>query len=642
MSCSFFTRLMSLRHRRRVPDTFAAPALPSADNKTQVLLQQLVNIRSETDRFYLDCLAYPERGCTLVVPDIPPHLTPAVLLDKLQRLPGYVTFEQDQTLDHTVPYQLDIQFATAAEAAQTIATFPIMDLGDGQRRRLTYADSNCQDYDTQPARKRPKLEESPAIPLPECRICSEKIEDDKTYSRPCYYCQAVWCYDCLRNQFSASLSDQERFPARCCGRVLHFDVAKDVISAEDYSKYRTRFEQSNTSKPLYCANKHCSIFLPSRVAKPDDKRQMKCPECGTTTCEKCRSTVGTTLDIHECVEADEIVALLSQYNYKRCPRCNAGVAKMFGYCAHTFDVRAVLTFVGTVSGQYRYVGPSPVNELEKMEMRPMIMTSHKKKATLTVKQSLPLADIIAAVNFVMEPATPATDQTEAQGSVFGVTEDASLPALPFPQDTQINSLPTTQPPEPPESLVNLDDENYDEWETRSLDFGDEPIDESWDAWGCMHQFSAVHNKTIFLEKGRWLPNVEPSLPARVLEGLTSAASTLDVHEKETNFPNFTKQIDCMKCYSTIVLVEPYAHQAIEKIDPEVATTPDILPVEGSEPKLECRSESASKAKSKRKAKKLSDPPKLANCRKCGVFYCTNCKKAAIKEIHMTLNKQIQQ
>ncbi|KAK5106429.1 hypothetical protein LTS08_000548 [Lithohypha guttulata] len=248
----------------------------------------------------------------------------------------------------------------------------------------------------------------------------------------------------------------------------------------------------------------------------------------------------------------------------------------------------------------------------------------------------------AAVNVVMEPATPATDQTEAQGSVFGVTEDASLPALPFPQDTQINSLPTTQPPEPPESLVNLDDENYDEWETRSLDFGDEPIDESWDAWGCMHQFSAVHNKTIFLEKGRWLPNVEPSLPAQVLEGLTSAASTLDVHEKETNFPNFTKQIDCMKCYSTIVLVEPYAHQAIEKIDPEVATTPDILPVEGSEPKLECRSESASKAKSKRKAKKLSDPPKLANCRKCGVFYCTNCKKAAIKEIHMTLNKQIQQ
>ncbi|KAK5089050.1 hypothetical protein LTR05_003274 [Lithohypha guttulata] len=636
MSCSFFTRLMSLRHRRRVPDTFVAPALPSADNKTQIPLQQLVNIRSEIDRFYLDCLAYPERGCTLIVPDIPPHLTPAVLLDKLQRLPGYVTFELDQTLDHTVSYQLDIQFATASEAAQAIATFPIMDIGDGQRRRLAYADSNGQDHDTQPARKRPKLEESPAIPLPECRICSEKIEDDKTYSRPCYYCQAVWCYDCLRNQFSASLSDQERFPARCCGRVLHFDVAKDVISAEDYSKYRTRFEQSNTSKPLYCANKHCSIFLPSRVAKPDDKRQLKCPECGTTTCEQCRSTVDTTLDVHECVEADEIAALLSQCSHIRCP-CGAH------FC---WDCqRPIQICWSKPCERAREEG----DETDDYDIPQEESDTDSEAVTAIDGHNVSLGETVttennnsAAVNVVMEPATPATDQTEAQGSIFGVAEDASLPTLPFPQDTQTNSLPTTQPLEPPESLVNLDGENFDEWETRSLDFGDEPIDESWDAWGCMHQFSAVHNKTIFLEKGRWLPNIEPPLPAQVLEGLPSAASTLDNHEKDTNLPNSTKQIDCMKCYSTIVLAEPHAHQAIEKIDAEVATTPDILPAEGSEPKLECRSESVSKAKSKRKAKRLSDPPKLANCRKCGVFYCTNCKKAAIKEIHMTLNKQIQQ
>lgn len=629
MSCNFFTRLLPFRRRRQVPDAFVAPALPTTDKDLQTMTTP--DFLFHTGSLSSYTLTIPEIRCRFSSPYTD------VVSEQLGLLPGYIDFYIDNSDGHST-FDINIDFSTAEEAAMALARHPVIDFGDGVRRQLHSSTSNAQDI-VEPPRKRIKMEKNtPATPLV-CVICTEPIlGDSTTYARPCFYCKNVWCLECIRNQFFVALEDQERFPAQCCSRILHLDVAKACITKSDYDKYQTRFEQFNTTKPLYCANALCSSFLPTRIAKPDDQGHVDCPSCTSTTCNICRTTVN---GIHKCTAADELTALLKQYDYKRCPRCNTGVAKMYG-CSHVrcqcgahwcWDCqRPVQICWSKPCEQARQEGEEsedhdiPEEESEASDDEATVIEAQPRtqEVQTTVQQITSTQDIdqpasIGAVTETLINLDQAIRLFNGQIETRPEQSPAAEPNIEPAVSTVVPSEQNDQPPAPTaESLINLDAEDFDDWEAGSFDFGDEPQDESWDTWGCMHNWNPVQTKAVFEDYQQWLPNINTATDSKVK----------------------AEQITCLRCYKLVDLIDP-------TVKPRKRSKSDSTKQSQERPDSACdlstpiaEGDDEAAKKKKRKAKKAADTPVLFNCAKCGMFYCKGCKKASTKEIRASLNDQL--
>lgn len=664
MSCNLLTRLF--RRRRQVPSAFSAPALPvtNLSDKHQVpLLEELIS-QEEIDLFYLGCLS--EQGSyTLTLPELDLQLDISDLTSQLRNIPGCVSVALIEPEGSAEKVDVVLNFATAAEAAMALATHSPINLGNGDQRHIRYADEHASSGE-RPS-KRVKVVESP-VPLPQCKICFETM--DGAYSRPCFYCQSTWCYGCLHNQFTTSLDDQERFPAKCCGRILHFDIFRNVVPESDYTKYKTRFEQHNTTKPVYCANPTCSAFLPPRIAKPNEMGQIRCSECTSITCTECRVVVPVMeAQAHKCVAADETTALLKQFDYKRCPRCNAGVAKMYG-CSHVrcqcgahwcWDCQRPIQICwskpceraqedGDETDDYDI--PEQESESED-EPRPNEVTPRTHPpAPDAVSPAVLRGTVLQRPTIQVAAVVPEPQQAEAVDARpashdFQIDQAADaairaswqpVEAQGFPQNEVVPPVPCTNPSTTAtaaspvqEPLLNLDGGDADDWEAGGFDFGDEPIDETWDTWGCLHRFNPVLSKAVWQAQRCWLPD-------------TILAVTTD--------GTVAKQIECLKCYKTVVLVEPVQEDLDKQRDkqvgrerPDSACDINCSPRMADDTRAVRTTESGvvseqpcKKGKKRRRNKKQGEVPSLFNCPKCGIFYCAECKKAAAKEISQLLEK----
>ncbi|KAK5950523.1 hypothetical protein OHC33_008466 [Knufia fluminis] len=555
-----------------------------------------------------------------------------------------------------------------------LASQPPINLGDGVRRNIRYAEEH--DELGWRASKRMKVVE-PSVPLPKCNICSEEING--AHSKPCFYCKSTWCYECLQNQFTASLDDQEQFPAKCCGKVLHFDVARSVVPELDYMKYKTRFEQHHTTKPIYCANPRCSTFLPTRVSKPDNRGQVLCPDCNNTTCIPCKAVVDPTeSQAHKCVAADETTALLKQFDYKRCPRCDIGVAKMYG-CSHVrcqcgahwcWDCQRPIQVCwskpceraredGDETDEYNVPEEESESEDDSEQTTPdsdANPSAPDAATTAVIRDIVPQQPNVEVATEVPEPqqaetVPPSVHIVEAAvDQIADRPDQVALPAVVTPTEVQgavvfhtivqMGTIPIGEPAPAPastsadtqEPVLNLDADDADDWEAGDFDFGDEPNDETWDTWGCYHHFHPVFSNAIWQGQKEWLPDTLPVA---------------------TTTPNLAKQVDCLKCYKTIILTEPVQEDSSKQKDkdkdterPDSACDVSDAATLRMEPASASAIESATPAeqpgkkdKKKRKNKKQGDIPSLFNCARCGVFYCVECKKVAAKEINLLLQKR---
>lgn len=124
--------------------------------------------------------------------------------------------------------------------------------------------------------------------------------------------------------------------------------------------YKEKFEEWTTADRIYCPVPSCSAFIPPRLyiqpmASPTSvhsrpqamngesstqtprltttKRQcVGCPKCHMVICTTCRGSS----HIGACPETDLDSGLsetLTRLKIKRCPKCRAGIRKMFG-CSH--------------------------------------------------------------------------------------------------------------------------------------------------------------------------------------------------------------------------------------------------------------------------------------------------------------------
>ncbi|EGP87083.1 uncharacterized protein MYCGRDRAFT_41478 [Zymoseptoria tritici IPO323] len=167
-----------------------------------------------------------------------------------------------------------------------------------------------------PPRKKQKIART-------CMICIGDI-DIRT---PCPSCLGLYCSSCLQDMFTAAVKDQTRFPVRCCGLIQIHHVLPELDTGVAKA-YRVAFENWMTANKLYCPKPTCSAFIP----EPVQADGFSCPKCEARVCTKClkQEHIGARCDTSE---EDKIMAIISEFGYKKCPCCGQGVKKMFG-CPH--------------------------------------------------------------------------------------------------------------------------------------------------------------------------------------------------------------------------------------------------------------------------------------------------------------------
>jgi IBR domain, a half RING-finger domain len=152
-------------------------------------------------------------------------------------------------------------------------------------------------------------------------------------------------------------------PPKCCS-IIPLSVIANLLDNAQIELYKAKYEEWATADRIYCPIPTCSTFIPPRMytktcqrppvsygdagatatvltpsapnafnnLKKETKPHVVCPTCDVSVCTKCRSLT----HIGECPESDLDPALeeqLKKWKIKRCPKCRAGVRRMYG-CSH--------------------------------------------------------------------------------------------------------------------------------------------------------------------------------------------------------------------------------------------------------------------------------------------------------------------
>jgi hypothetical protein len=163
----------------------------------------------------------------------------------------------------------------------------------------------------------------------------------------------------------------------------------------------------------------------------------------------------------------------------------------------------------------------------------------------------------------------------------------------------------------PSDVRNLDDPEEYDWEGQSVDFGDEPVDESWDTWGCRHRFCPFDKSCCH---DRFLVGVNANINIRV-------------------------DVECMGCFKKTNVWDDTAEFTKFKEVYRGMTTADFndetlkrewAASKTSHAKDDAANGEASKEAPKDKTRKGGE---TFVCRTCGVIFCKACRKSSRKRMN---------
>lgn len=470
------------------------------------------------------------------------------------------------------------------------------------------ADNNSE---TSPPRKKAKIASERE---PKCRICYTEI--DGPYVKPCRFCKKPQCFDCIKNEWLAALSDHERMPVRCCSRIVYHNVAEGILPPAELAMYKSKYDESSTQNPFYCPVPTCSVFIPPRILEIT-RGKVTCYLCATDSCFKCRQIAN---EDHECPTSDTKAEILKSFNYKLCPKCGTGLMRMFG-CAHVrcqcgahwcWDCQRPINacYLKPCSSARDEGGDSEINDFDPQSVTDESSSVRDLETSHTVNeaelsspgqvQDEPTVE--ASVNNIQnstgssergpeqtDPTHPATVSTtgdsEAEASLEPTTttrnESNDIKAADRPALTEVIT----------KNLDDPDDPEYD-WEAESYDFGEEPNDEYWDVWGCMHRYKEFKAEDI---PNNWLANIDLGK---------------------------TITLECMACFNPMTL----------EVKTSVGEPTSSKPSSCSKDKPAVDAETQVEAKTTRKDKRGLKKAGAFECRECAVIHCWFCRRAAVRKL----------
>jgi hypothetical protein len=301
---------------------------------------------------------------------------------------------------------------------------------------------------------------------------------------------------------------------------------------------------------------------------------------------------------------DEKATILKAFHYKLCPKCGTGIMRMYG-CNHVRCScgshwcwncqRPINACYASPCSEARDEGQDSEGDVGNIESEQDDADSARE---ITVSE----------IGIVVEPNPPAT--AAQAGPTNAVSERPSSEATAVVETTQAptpnpsteveevkQEEQTTQPQQPIVNLDNPDDPDYN-WEGGDFDFGEEPSDEYWDVWGCMHRYRDFSAGQV---------------PERWMVGL----------DREKSFG-----IECMACFKTVKIEGKKPVFEGPKTFEEWKAEIQEMDKAAAGGEIETEADVKAVKKEKRKSKKNG----AFECKECGIIHCWNCKRAAIRRL----------
>lgn len=159
--------------------------------------------------------------------------------------------------------------------------------------------------------------------------CDACREDKKFFDVVTAKCGHEYCRECLRELFSASLTDESLFPPRCCRQAISLSTANIFLTSEIKKQFGVKKIEFGTPNRTYCSQQACSAFI-----TPDNIRDEVgvCAECLSQTCTVCKGA-GHAGECPNDTSLQAVVELAREEGWQRCHSCRRMVELDTG-CYH--------------------------------------------------------------------------------------------------------------------------------------------------------------------------------------------------------------------------------------------------------------------------------------------------------------------
>ncbi|KAK4942365.1 hypothetical protein LTR66_014710 [Elasticomyces elasticus] len=603
MACNLITRLFRRNRRteqepRVATHPFIAPALtrdlntipPTTPTEIKHDLQRLslsdtTTNTNDCENFELLGMLSEQGSYNLLALDVPTAYQER-FNEYIEKLPGFTNYTWNYQFPLSESASVTISFATSADARMArAAQLQGISVGVHGRRALQYVEElqivGCAPVE--PSRKRMKLtsKNAPIIVNPTCGICMEEIKgpyesDDLTIIRVVEPA-ARTPPDAMRVQHTDEFGMvTPNIPRQPRQGPSNDDLLSMASRLDEHAGTPTEAGVMPTVLPEMVADGTDSYHGRARVLSTASTTLNQAVSIGTAerphmsvtaVAESASDVVNTPatvgiLNHNETITTSEarLVAVripdrLESLEFTSPPAVTSAISAGHENCPH--PASPLLTAsepVDTAAGVIRAIPSAYIPDF------PAYVDSDDDYIS-----ALDLFDDIdeRGVGFIAHgPTAPAqssgsTEEPSRHTDAIAAADHSQPEASQQPTEPAA-TVAIAAAPIPAADNQNLDAESADEWEARlDLDFGEEPLDESWDTWGCYHRFNS-----IFLSKlsPQWLPKPD------ILDDEAVA----------------TKSVDCLRCYKPIILEDEASRKAKDaefrkSLDAEVASMSDEPP-----------------------------------------------------------------
>jgi len=162
-----------------------------------------------------------------------------------------------------------------------------------------------------------------------CVVCLENFTGDMAYKIAQAPCNHHYCRNCVQDLFRRSLTDEDLFPPKCCGKPITPASMEKLLVPALVNGYERRKQEFETPNRTYCSNQRCSEFIPTENIRND---RATCLVCNTETCARCKAAAHYGACIAD-PDVQKVLQIAAQNKWRRCTACSQMVEKSEG-CNH--------------------------------------------------------------------------------------------------------------------------------------------------------------------------------------------------------------------------------------------------------------------------------------------------------------------
>ena len=187
-----------------------------------------------------------------------------------------------------------------------------------------------------------------------CEACLQVKKYFDVIAAPCRH---EYCRDCLRELFTAALTDESLFPPRCCRQTIPVNSVSVFLTKELKDEFEAKKIEFSTPNRTYCSRPSCSAFVNGNAI---DNDVATCPECYTQTCTICKTQAHIGSECPNDTALQAIIDLANEHGWQRCYACGRMVELEIG-CNHmTYEPSSSLVLLADLcrcrcSAQFCYI-----------------------------------------------------------------------------------------------------------------------------------------------------------------------------------------------------------------------------------------------------------------------------------------------